>query len=259
MKKNKVKRRYNTRDFIYDTSDIWVALIIIAAIAVVIFWRINVIMDYPDKVMAKANMSTTELSEANDKEAAINATKDVQKMVIEHKTKTSDAEAIENTTDDATKEATEAEKNNKSDSKTDTKSDSKTDTKTDSDKNSDKDSDAKSNSKTNADSDFDDIDTSYLGNAKEGINHAIDTYNSINGLFDADGKLKQTTSINIPTGSLMEAEDALVKAKLFESRSDFEKTCKSADVKADNIKAGKFTLEKGMTKAQIAKRVTTYS
>ena len=40
------------KNFIYNISDILVALLIIAAAVLIIGWRVNTIMDYPDKIAA---------------------------------------------------------------------------------------------------------------------------------------------------------------------------------------------------------------
>ncbi|MBQ6582765.1 MAG: hypothetical protein IJH77_02930 [Mogibacterium sp.] len=44
------------RDFYHDTNDILIALVIIAAAAVMIVWRIGIILDYPAQI-AKENAS----------------------------------------------------------------------------------------------------------------------------------------------------------------------------------------------------------
>ena len=53
------------KNFIYNISDILVALLIIAAAVLIIGWRVNTIMDYPDKIAAVQ----TETKEDNAPEA----------------------------------------------------------------------------------------------------------------------------------------------------------------------------------------------
>ena len=53
------------RDFIYDYNDIFVALLIIAVAAVVIVWRVNSIMDYPNYVAEKGGNNPVQTADAN--------------------------------------------------------------------------------------------------------------------------------------------------------------------------------------------------
>ena len=55
------------KDFIHDTNDILLAVIIVLIAAGVIFWRLNIILDYPDKV-ARENLHAAE--EAAEQDAA---------------------------------------------------------------------------------------------------------------------------------------------------------------------------------------------
>ena len=58
------------RDSFYDKSDIFIALIIIAAAAVVIGLRINAIMDYPETVADTGNQVQTQAEEPADTTAS---------------------------------------------------------------------------------------------------------------------------------------------------------------------------------------------
>jgi len=53
------------RDFIYDYNDIFVALLIIAVAAVVIIWRVNSIMDYPNYVAEKGGNNPVQTADAD--------------------------------------------------------------------------------------------------------------------------------------------------------------------------------------------------
>lgn len=53
------------RDFIYDYNDIFVALIIIAVAAIVIVWRVNSIMDYPNYVAEKGGSDPVKTTEVD--------------------------------------------------------------------------------------------------------------------------------------------------------------------------------------------------
>lgn len=47
------------KDFFYDKNDIFIALIILVLAAALIFWRMDVIMDYP-QTLAESNTATAE-------------------------------------------------------------------------------------------------------------------------------------------------------------------------------------------------------
>ena len=49
------------KDFIYDKNDILVALLVLVLAALLIWWRMDVIMEYPEKVFADAEQSGSEL------------------------------------------------------------------------------------------------------------------------------------------------------------------------------------------------------
>ena len=71
-----------------------------------------------------------------------------------------------------------------------------------------------------------------------------------------DGILNQEVTVTIPGGSATGAVDALIAAGLFESYDDFVTTCQSSGCTPENIKATTYTFEAGMTKADIAAKVT---
>jgi len=54
MKKNKT-----FKDFLYDTNEIWLAIVILIIAGLLIVWRINVIMDYPSTLNKTAGTTTT--------------------------------------------------------------------------------------------------------------------------------------------------------------------------------------------------------
>ncbi len=71
-----------------------------------------------------------------------------------------------------------------------------------------------------------------------------------------DGILNQSVTVTIPSGSATGAVDALIAAGLFESYDDFVTTCRSSGCTPENIKATTYTFDAGMTKADIAAKVT---
>lgn len=79
---------------------------------------------------------------------------------------------------------------------------------------------------------------------------------SESGGIMTDGILNQEVTVTIPGGSATGAVDALIAAGLFESYDDFVTTCQSSGCTPENIKATTYTFEVGMTKADIAAKVT---
>ena len=54
------------KDIFYDKNDILVALIILAIAAVIIFWRVDVIMAYPETLVAETLKNDTDDTSANN-------------------------------------------------------------------------------------------------------------------------------------------------------------------------------------------------
>lgn len=50
------------KDFIHDTNDILLAVVIVIIAAGIILWRLGIILDYPEQA-AKENMHATETAE----------------------------------------------------------------------------------------------------------------------------------------------------------------------------------------------------
>lgn len=57
------------KNFIYNISDILVALLIIAAAVVIIGWRVNAIMDYPDTIAAQTETASEQAAADSSSEA----------------------------------------------------------------------------------------------------------------------------------------------------------------------------------------------
>lgn len=58
------------KDFIHDTNDILLAVIIVAIAAGVIFWRLNVILDYPEHLVQQSAGQTQSEEVRDDAEQA---------------------------------------------------------------------------------------------------------------------------------------------------------------------------------------------
>lgn len=65
------------RDFFYNKNDIVVAILVLVIAGVLIYFRINAIMDYPSTVAAQHNRVTP--AEPAEKEAPDDAEKEIKK------------------------------------------------------------------------------------------------------------------------------------------------------------------------------------
>lgn len=59
-----MKKIKDFKDFIYDKNDIIIAAAILVAAALIITWRLNVILDYPKQIISDGN--TTDITEPID-------------------------------------------------------------------------------------------------------------------------------------------------------------------------------------------------
>lgn len=67
------------KDFIYDQNDIIIALLVLVGAALIIIWRMNAIMEYPQQLFTAANNSTSQQGETGDtKQPDQNITADSQ-------------------------------------------------------------------------------------------------------------------------------------------------------------------------------------
>jgi hypothetical protein len=75
-----VKKRNNWKDFLYDKNDIFIAAAILVVAALIIIWRMDVIMAYPQTLAEEAGAQTTS-EESVDGE---NADTDTQTAIAEN-------------------------------------------------------------------------------------------------------------------------------------------------------------------------------
>ncbi|MCQ2551295.1 MAG: hypothetical protein MJ146_03820 [Clostridia bacterium] len=71
-----------------------------------------------------------------------------------------------------------------------------------------------------------------------------------------DGKLTKDVKVTVKGGSAVGAVECLIEKELFTSYAQYEKICKKAGVKPENIKATTFTFKAGSTRSDICKLVT---
>lgn len=71
-----------------------------------------------------------------------------------------------------------------------------------------------------------------------------------------DGKLKAQMKVTIGGGSLTSAVNDLVTAGLYADLDDFYASCEAEGIDPDDIQAGTFSFEAGMTQEDIARVVT---
>ena len=70
------------KDFIYDKNDILIAFIVMAIAALIIFWRLDAIMQYPEKILETAQETAASETVDNDtdkSDTADDTSKDTEK------------------------------------------------------------------------------------------------------------------------------------------------------------------------------------
>ncbi|MDD5922932.1 MAG: hypothetical protein PUC44_07145 [Eubacteriales bacterium] len=191
-----MRKKNSSKDFIYNYSDILIAVLILAAAALIIAWRVQVIMAYPSTLTKSDKAKVTE-----EVKKAQTAKSEKKKEQAEASGKTS---------------------------------------------NSDSSSDSSSSSKSSDSS------------SKSSSSSSKSSKSSSSSLFKKE-KLTKSVTVNIPSGSLDNAVQSLVDAGLFDDANEYNTLCAAAGVDPSSIKTGEFKLEKGMSKTDIAIRVTTYN
>ncbi|MDY2959427.1 MAG: hypothetical protein SOR72_01315 [Hornefia sp.] len=78
-----MSKKSSFRDYYYDHSDIFLAVVLIIVAAVLVFWRVNIIMDYPKTL--DTNTSKTVASDNKSPETTVD--KDKVETVTEGETK----------------------------------------------------------------------------------------------------------------------------------------------------------------------------
>lgn len=89
------------REFIYDKSDILVALVILLIAALVIFWRFEAIADYPSTLVDNDNIKSA--NESSKKHKTKDETKDNEKNSTDSKTENNDKDSSDIYSDGVTK------------------------------------------------------------------------------------------------------------------------------------------------------------
>lgn len=168
------------KDIIYDKNDVLVALLIICIAGLLIAWRMDVIMDYPNTLAKQTDTVSTTNDDVVPEEVGNTS----------EQTSSTNSSNTQSTTDN-NKPSTSSESSNSS-----------------------------SNSVWN------------------------------------NGTLSKDVKVTIQGGSATEAVQSLVDIGLFKSYKDYENVCKAAGYDPLGIKATTFTLTKGMTQTDIAKKVT---
>ena len=112
------------RDSFYDKSDIFIALIIIAAAAVVIGLRINAIMDYPETVADADKQVQTQTEQPADTSASDKDKTSTEASDKDKDTKTSDSSDNEDSSKDSDKDKKDSGKLDDKDKKDSDKSSS---------------------------------------------------------------------------------------------------------------------------------------
>lgn len=85
------------KDFFYDKNDIFLAVLILLVATLIIFWRLNSIMDYPQALAADAEtQKTVEKAKENSKKAEEKKTKKENEAKNQEDSKSNDSKSKDN-------------------------------------------------------------------------------------------------------------------------------------------------------------------
>ena len=218
------------RDFFYNCNDIIAVLIILLAAATVIYWRVNIILDYPSTLAAESASSLS----------------DSEKEVVMEVAEEDETEAEAGTEAGESKDAEESKDGGTEDA---TSKDAKAEDKDSKDQEAKEGEDASSNDEDAKGEDSNDEDSkdeeSKDSDAKDG------------GLWK-DGQLAEDIYIAIEPGSSYEAVDSLIAAGLFDSYEEYETLCSQEGIAPEAIQAMEFTLPAGSTPEEVLRIITNH-
>lgn len=203
------------KDFLYDKNDILIAFAVLAIAGLIIMWRMDVIMDYPDKILS--DESQTVITNEEDKDADKDADADADK-----------------------------DKDSESDKDTDKDKDAEADKDADKDSDADSDKDSDKNSAADNDSDKD----SDADKDKETDEPEAET----KPLW-SNGAITREVTVNVYGNSAYDAIGCLVSAGLFKDYDEYMDICKDEGFNHEKVSGGTFIFEKGTTKKEIVDRV----
>ncbi len=203
------------KDIIYNKSDIIIALLILAIAALIIFWRLGIILEYPKAIVGTGDNTENVLTEPTEDDGEAAETGD-------------DGDSTEQTTDDSTdSEATQQEQGEAAQQG-------------DTDNGNADNGDAADNEGDKADdSEGDDEGDSNAGSGQ---------------LWD-DDKLSKDYEVTITGSTASAAVQSLVDAGIFKDYSEYQKICDDNGFDDEKMRAGVFTFKKGSTKLDIIKIV----
>lgn len=206
------------KDFFYNLSDLIIILLILGLAGGLIYWRVNVILDYPKVLAAEVRESGNQLVPEDVANADTNADADAN------------ANADANADADANGDANGAANANAN-------------------ANSDADAEegADSNKEDESNKEPATVDTSTEQEPGSGPR---------DNTIWKDGKLRVDMNVELASGSSEGAVESLVQAGLFASYDDYIAVCERNNLDPDMVRALEYTFPAGSTQDDIAKAVT---
>lgn len=203
------------KDIIYDKSDILIALLILAIAALIIFWRLGIILEYPKDIVGGGGDSGNVLTEP-----------------------TEESDAEQDITDDGTgdSEAGDQEQGETADQQAD-------------DQTASDDQSADQQAGTDQSSEQGDAADQEGSDDNENSSEA-----SGGSLWDGD-KLSKDYEVTITGNTASAAVQSLIDAGVFADYSEYQKICQENGFDHEKMRAGVFTFKKGSTKLDIIKMV----
>ncbi|MBO4235660.1 MAG: hypothetical protein J5928_04380 [Firmicutes bacterium] len=205
------------KDFFYNLSDLFIIILILAIAGGLIYWRVGIIMDYPEALAAEIRDGGNQ-SLVPDDLVSGNAEDGENAEAGEN----ANSEGKENSGENANGEGKENSGEN-----------------------------ANSEGKENAEPGENE---EASGESTEGEQNS-DSGPRDNTIWK-DGKLRVDMTVELESGSSETAVESLVKAGLFESYESFVAICESIDLDPGMVMALTYTFPAGSTQEDIARQVT---
>lgn len=225
------------KDFFYNISDFFIIILILGLAGGIIYWRVNIIMDYPEVLAAEARENAEIIAPSNspgNSGAGEHANSNASSGANDDKDEEKDADTAADANAGNNAEGT-------ADTENDSDSDSAVDTNTDSDSNGED-----GNENENGDD----------GDTDNNDNNSTTTDGPRDNTIWKDGRLKVDMTVDLASGDSYDAVESLVNAGLFSTYYEFETICAKIDANPSMIKAGTFSFPAGYSQEDIARDVT---
>ena len=207
------------KDIIYDKSDILIAILILALAAIIILWRLGIILEYPKQIVGTDDTTNVLTDPENDSESG-DAT-ETDSGDSGDATETGDSEDSGDATD--TGDATET---------------------------GDGEDSGDSGDATETGDGEDSGDATETGDGEDSSESSVTT----TAQWDGD-KLAKDLEVTITGTTASAAVQCMVDAGIYADYADYQKVCQENGWDHEKMRAGVFTFKKGTSKKDITREV----